>query len=163
MVIETAKQVEGGLPGSVVSQMYINAFIDFAIGFIPFLGDIADALYKCNTRNAILLEKELRKRGKARLKGQQVQEIDSSLPEHFDREEEELNRRNGGPPPTYDQNDHSDQGPTLPPRNQTQSGLGRGWFGGSGRQREPDLEMAQAAPSQPPRQKSQKTLQRNRP
>lgn len=163
MVIETAKQVDGGLPGHVVSQMYMNAMIDFAIGFVPFLGDIADAVFKCNTRNAVLLEKELRKRGKARLKGQAV-EADPSLPDDWDREEQELNRHHGGPPPTYDGAAGAapaagSTGPALPPGAQANSG--RSWFGGSGRQRQNDVEMAQNAPPQPQRAQS-KRLQRER-
>ena len=157
MVIETAKQVDGGLPGHVVSQMYMNAMIDFAIGFVPFLGDIADAVFKCNTRNAVLLEKELRKRGKARLKGQAVGP-DPSSPDDWDREEQELNRRHGGPPPTYDGAAGS-TGPALPLR--TQANPGRSWFGGSGRQRQNDVESAQNAPQQPQRSQS-KRLQRER-
>lgn len=153
MVIETAKQVEGGLPSQVVSRMYMNAIIDFVIGFVPFIGDIADAVYKCNTRNAVLLEKELRKRGQARLKGQQTSAIDPSLPEVYDREEEEANHRNGGPPPNYD------SAPTQPSRSQPRDGSGRGWFGG--RSGGPDVEMGEGPSPQPPRQKSQK-LQRER-
>jgi len=155
MVIETAKQVEGGLPSTVVSQMYMNAIIDFGIGFIPFIGDIADALYKCNTRNAVLLEKELRKRGQKNLKGQRAPAGDPSLPEEWDREEQEMTELHGGPPPQYD------GAPTQPSQAQTRGGSGRGWFGGN---RDRDVERAEEVPPpQPPRQKSQKKLQRERP
>ena len=37
--------------------------IDFGVGLIPVLGDLADAWFKCNTRNNILLERFLRERG----------------------------------------------------------------------------------------------------
>src|SRR5215475_1525635 len=43
--------------------MYTNLAIDFGIGLIPVLGDIADAWFKCNTRNNMLLERYLRERG----------------------------------------------------------------------------------------------------
>jgi len=43
--------------------MYTNLIIDFGIGLIPVLGDFADAWFKCNTRNNILLERYLRERG----------------------------------------------------------------------------------------------------
>ena len=43
--------------------MYTNLIIDFGIGLIPILGDFADAWFKCNTRNNILLERYLRERG----------------------------------------------------------------------------------------------------
>ena len=36
---------------------------DFGIGLIPVVGDLADAWFKCNTRNNILLERFLRERG----------------------------------------------------------------------------------------------------
>src|SRR5208282_6770384 len=43
--------------------MYANLMIDFGVGLIPLLGDFADAWFKCNTRNNILLERYLRERG----------------------------------------------------------------------------------------------------
>jgi len=42
--------------------MYTNLIIDFGVGLIPLLGDFADAWFKCNTRNNILLERYLRER-----------------------------------------------------------------------------------------------------
>ncbi len=46
--------------------MIKNLVIDFVIGFVPLLGDLADAVYKCNTKNFVLLDKELRKRAEQR-------------------------------------------------------------------------------------------------
>jgi len=43
--------------------MYSNLMIDFGIGLVPVAGDLADAWFKCNTRNNLLLEKVLRERG----------------------------------------------------------------------------------------------------
>jgi hypothetical protein len=43
--------------------MYTNMALDFGIGLVPVLGDIADAWFKCNTRNNIVLERYLRERG----------------------------------------------------------------------------------------------------
>lgn len=37
--------------------------IDFGIGLVPILGDFADAWFKCNTRNNLLLERYLREKG----------------------------------------------------------------------------------------------------
>lgn len=45
MVFRTCSQIEGGLPASVRSKMIFNIIIDFCIGLIPFLGDIADGGY----------------------------------------------------------------------------------------------------------------------
>ena len=46
-----------------VAQMYTNLAIDFGVGLVPVVGDLADAWFKCNTRNNLLLEKFLRERG----------------------------------------------------------------------------------------------------
>jgi Domain of unknown function (DUF4112) len=43
--------------------MYTNLVIDFVVGLVPIIGDLADAWFKCNTRNNILLEQFLRERG----------------------------------------------------------------------------------------------------
>ncbi len=65
--------------------MVLNMAIDFGIGLVPFIGDIADAVYKCNTRNVILLEKVLRERGAKRIKGTPHANIaDPSLPDEYD-------------------------------------------------------------------------------
>ncbi|EXJ84455.1 hypothetical protein A1O3_05123 [Capronia epimyces CBS 606.96] len=103
MVYRTCCSVEPDLPASVKLRMKINMAIDFAIGLVPFVGDIADAAYKCNTRNVVLLEKELRERGQKRIKGTpQANLADPSLPHEFDHENQEhlLNQQNG-PPPRY--------------------------------------------------------------
>src|SRR5271163_74370 len=52
-----------GTDGTQVAQMYTNVMIDFGIGMIPVVGDFADAWFKCNTRNNILLERYLREKG----------------------------------------------------------------------------------------------------
>ena len=49
------------------SKMVFNIFIDGVIGFVPVLGDFADAFFKANTRNAMLLTDFLERRGKANL------------------------------------------------------------------------------------------------
>jgi Domain of unknown function (DUF4112) len=67
MVVKTCEGLKPSLPGDVIRKMRMNVMI-VAIGFVPFIGDIADVWYKCNTRNAILLESELRKRGQNQLR-----------------------------------------------------------------------------------------------
>lgn len=64
-IIRKADQIEGGLPQKVKNKMYINVAADFAIGLVPVLGDIADALYKANSRNTWLLEEYLVKKAEA--------------------------------------------------------------------------------------------------
>lgn len=61
--------------------MLINVVLDFVVGLVPFVGDLADMWYKCNTRNAILLEDYLRRRGAENLRQQGVSNgpVDYSL------------------------------------------------------------------------------------
>jgi len=180
MVLRTCQQVEGGLPNEVKAKMLFNIVLDFGIGLVPFLGDVADALFRANTRNAVVLEKFLRARGAKALKeqGQALPPIDPSDPDEFDRQM----RAEHGPPPQYS---------TAPPTRQgTQSqnhGNGRsgypqqsnmpeersgGFFSGFGsKKKQPDVERGeemgrrQAAP--PPSssngdpRRNQPTLQNN--
>lgn len=75
MVIRTAS--ESGLPSSVLLRMVFNVALDFVVGLLPFLGDLADMAYKANTRNAIILEDFLRQRGRENIS-------QSGLPPQFD-------------------------------------------------------------------------------
>jgi hypothetical protein len=62
MVLRTCEQIEGGLPLNIKMEMYVNICLDFVIGLLPFLGDIADALFRANIRNAVVLETYLLRR-----------------------------------------------------------------------------------------------------
>lgn len=87
MVVKTAMQV--GLPNDVKAKMMMNIIIDFLIGLVPVLGDIADVMYKANTRNAALLESYLREKGKKELRKSGIPlGIDPSLPENYVEDEE---------------------------------------------------------------------------
>jgi hypothetical protein len=157
MVVETAKKVDGGLPSSVLMQMYFWVVVDLVIGFIPFLGDMFDALIKANARNAVILEDHLREKGKLNLRksGQPLPDVDPSDPNTFDRLQSEA-------PPEYSHTDrHGDghthqqssgvtQPPTMPPRpaqaqvhdDRRGGGGGGGFFGfGSKKGRPADVEM----------------------
>ncbi|KAI5961192.1 uncharacterized protein KGF55_004117 [Candida pseudojiufengensis] len=61
-LVKTAKKIEGGLPKSLETEMMANVTFDFGIGLIPIVGDFINVLYKCNSRNFILLEKHLVKK-----------------------------------------------------------------------------------------------------
>ena len=90
MVVKTAFQLK--LPMSLKLVMLLNVAFDFAIGLIPFVGDIIDIAYKCSTRNVIMLERHLRRVGAARLKNDGLDPStvdDPSLPERYDSEDEE--------------------------------------------------------------------------
>jgi len=90
MVVKTACQLQ--LPMSMKIIMLLNIAFDFAIGLIPLVGDLVDIMYKCSTRNAIMLERHLRRVGAARLKNDGVNPSDiedPSLPNRYDSEDEE--------------------------------------------------------------------------
>jgi hypothetical protein len=53
MVLRTCQQVEGGLPKDVQAKMVINIILDFGIGLVPFLGDIADGKYHKNSQSRV--------------------------------------------------------------------------------------------------------------
>ncbi|KAH0564949.1 hypothetical protein GP486_001657 [Trichoglossum hirsutum] len=123
-VIDACKTIEGGLNSRILIKMYLNIVFDLAIGLVPFLGDIADAMYKCNSRNAILLEKLLRKRGLLALEQHRARMKDDKV----------LQLRN----PTRG---HRTQEPVpvkVLPKTRRGNLFG---FGGGGQDREPDIEM----------------------
>lgn len=155
MVVETAKKVDGGLPSSILMQMYFWVVVDLVIGFIPFLGDVFDALIKANARNAVILEDHLRAKGKINLhkSGQPVPDLDPSDPQTFDRLQSEA-------PPEYSTSDRHGNGhghpqssgvtqaPAMPPRpaqaqvhDDRRGGGGFFGFGGSKKGRPADVEM----------------------
>jgi hypothetical protein len=45
-----------GIPKALRSKMLRNVFIDWLLGFIPFLGDLVDLFFKANKRNVKILE-----------------------------------------------------------------------------------------------------------
>jgi hypothetical protein len=53
--------VAGGLPSMVFARMVTNMIVDLVVGLIPFVGDLADAAIKCNSKNVRLFEEHLSK------------------------------------------------------------------------------------------------------
>jgi hypothetical protein len=143
MVLRTCKQVEGGLPADVTWRMYLNIIIDFGIGLVPILGDIADAMWRANTKNAAVLEKHLRQKGAAALKahGQAMPAIDPSDPDEYDKHMIEQH----GPPPEYSAGP-AQQSRQLqisqPPQARVaeERRSGGGWFGFGGKSKQRDVE-----------------------
>jgi hypothetical protein len=127
IVVKTCEQVNLSLSASVRAEMLTNLAIDFIIRLVPFIGDFADAIYKCNIRNAALLENELRKRDEKRLRNANRQdEVDLSLSEIYDNVSDE-DLAYGGPPPQYTlREEHRHPERTYGSSN-TRNG---GWFGG---------------------------------
>ncbi|KAG9230069.1 hypothetical protein BJ875DRAFT_473218 [Amylocarpus encephaloides] len=133
MVFRTCQQVEGGLPKSVATKMICNIFIDFLIGLLPLVGDLMDALYKANTKNAIVLEQYLREKGAKTLKQQgRTPSRDATDPDEFDQQLMEEH----GPPPRYANEEVAGDRIVQPAPAATKSS----WFG-SRRSQQPDIEL----------------------
>ncbi|EME47377.1 hypothetical protein DOTSEDRAFT_110741, partial [Dothistroma septosporum NZE10] len=64
LLMKKAMKVEGGLDNTIKARMLINIAVDFLVGLVPFIGDLADAAFKCNTKNLRLLEEYLDKKHK---------------------------------------------------------------------------------------------------
>ncbi|KAK2627264.1 hypothetical protein QTJ16_003230 [Diplocarpon rosae] len=149
MVYRSCTKVEGGLPADVKSKMMFNIVVDFAVGLIPFLGDIADALFRANTKNAVVLENYLREKGAKALEaqGHNAPVLDPTDPDIFD---EQLSREHG-PSPQYSTERNGEY------HKQTNSRLPKGevrggWFAGKKqRAQDPELghEVRRAEAAQP--------------
>ena len=48
-----------GVPKAVLARMLANLGVDFAVGLVPLVGDLADLAWKANRRNARLLRDHL--------------------------------------------------------------------------------------------------------
>lgn len=56
-----------GLPKSIITRMVYNIGVDYAIGSVPFVGDIFDFAWKSNDKNMKLLNKHARGKGQSTL------------------------------------------------------------------------------------------------
>ncbi|GGF86588.1 DUF4112 domain-containing protein [Alteromonas lipolytica] len=54
-IVHLGKQL--GLPRGLLKVMLRNCLLDFGLGFIPVVGDIADFFYKANQANVRIMEK----------------------------------------------------------------------------------------------------------
>ncbi|ROT42778.1 hypothetical protein SODALDRAFT_326934 [Sodiomyces alkalinus F11] len=176
MVFRTCCQIEDGLPTSIKMKMMINIIFDFVLGLVPFVGDIADAAFRCNTKNAVLLEEHLREKGRKNLekRGLPVPSVDPSDSEAFDRMARQEGqgsddgsivdrqpqsqtmgtshgngRHNGQSKGRTFNQDRPTNAPTVPPKAATRDNTRSSWFGFGGRQRRNDVEMG--APAVEPR------------
>ena len=48
-----------GLPSDKVSKMIANVVMDFLIGLVPVVGDVADVFYKANKKNLAIIHEHL--------------------------------------------------------------------------------------------------------
>jgi hypothetical protein len=65
MLVKACSKIDGGLPATLRAKMMFNVVLDFGLGLVPLVGDIADAIFRANTRNAWLLEMYLTKKMEA--------------------------------------------------------------------------------------------------
>lgn len=162
LIVKKAMKVEGGLSGAIIIRMLINIAIDFLVGLIPFVGDLADAAFKCNTMNLRLLEEHLDKKYKPESLKRDARDLQG-----IDKEKRKENRKSGiympdDPPPATAFEEHSDSEdelrayardgasshvqeprPTRAPEDR-RGGQRGGWFsGGSKRERDhrPETQM----------------------
>ena len=156
MVMNTAMKVSPGKDRDKLrATMVMNIVIDFAVGLVPFLGDVADALFRANTRNAVALEKMLNNRVKAieeKRTGASAHHIGSDI----DSDEERHSRVyvEDSSPPSYDSEQGGRHermqvpvGVQKPAKTKsTTRGVG-GWFDRA--ERQTDLEKGEG--DQPPR------------
>jgi hypothetical protein len=54
-----ARSVRYGVPREIITKMLANVLIDFLIGEVPFIGDLADLWFKANVRNVAILKEYL--------------------------------------------------------------------------------------------------------
>ena len=174
MVFRTCLKVDGGLDDKVKAKMWSNIIIDVVIGLVPFLGDFADIFFRANSKNAILLEEFLRKKGEKNMiamnsgthrpmtdqsGGHHV--LDSQPAPHNDMRYANSNERH------HHDSDHRHEShsedrhqvrnntTTGPSRKTTkEKSSGGGWLGRlntKSNNAAPDLESGMAMPTQPPR------------
>lgn len=149
MLIRTCDSVEPKLPSTVKFAMYRNLALDFALGLVPLLGDFADAVYKSNTKNVVLLEHELVKRAEKRQKdaGRVTNQAAgaNSAQDHEVFENEHEMRASSGPPPRYT----STKNPRRPEQayDPERTEVRAGYFSAGN---EVDLEAGEGIPPQQP-------------
>jgi hypothetical protein len=73
LIIRKARQAD--LPAWLISRMVMNNMVGIGVGFLPIVGDIVLAIYKANSRNAMLLEEFLRVRGEEFVRMRGVEDV----------------------------------------------------------------------------------------
>lgn len=158
MVMNTAMKVSPGKDRDRLrSTMMMNIMIDFAVGLVPFLGDVADALFRANTKNAVALEKMLNNRVKALEQGRAGEPVHHTESSSDDDEQRDSRMYvDDASPPSYESaHRHRNERMQVPvgvrkPAKAKTTTRG-GWFGGRV-ERETDVEKGEGdRPPRPPR------------
>lgn len=146
LLVWRATKITDGLPAAVLMQMMINIAIDFVIGLVPILGDIADGYWKANTKNVRVLEKHLDDKYRSKQEKYRKYDQPATVFEDFGSEEED---RRQFMRETDDANDVRRPQPTA---DRTPKQSRGGWFsGGRSSRREADVERGEARTSRPSR------------
>ncbi|KAL7417106.1 hypothetical protein BDY24DRAFT_376696 [Mrakia frigida] len=69
-ILIVRKSQQADIPPWLLAQMTANNLASFGMGMVPFAGDVAGAVFKTNSRNALLLEEFLSIRGQEYLASQ---------------------------------------------------------------------------------------------
>ncbi|KAG0280172.1 hypothetical protein BGZ96_001654 [Linnemannia gamsii] len=118
-LIHTAQKAD--IPKSLTHQMLFNVMLDFGMGLVPVVGDIADFLFKANQRNAKLFEDFLYERAAAQAAEAEQQ---AATKAHHDQLHQQAAANFAAGTPGYQQQ----------PQQQQQPPAKKGWFsrGGGG-------------------------------
>lgn len=125
-----------------MSQMWANVAIDFLVGLIPFVGDLVDAMFRCNTKNVALLEKHLKQKHGPR---DSIARDRAGL-EAFSDDSDPFIPGGGGDVSQHRYDPQDGRQPSSRVSRQPQPTAQRswrGWFGDSQRERLPDAENGQ--------------------
>lgn len=150
----------------VKGKMCTNIAINFAIGLFPVLGDIADIFYRCNSKNADLLEDLLYRRVKQALKAsREKRAVKVVNPDHTAAHPHHGPEMVSEIPPLRDHTVHGFKGAmtglTTPTRVVVKPVLpeSRRFFGTDrkGSAREPDVEKGEAGLTRPTPPKGSET------
>lgn len=162
-------EIECKLGSKALFLMLLNVVFDFVIGIVPFVGDLLDAGFKANTRNVRILEErldEVYKPQEVKTREKETRQRGESPPPpatvYEDFSDDEQDRRHVMEDPSLDPRrpdpartraseryERQERRPSerrderRPSERDTRGSGGRGWFGGSKRDRHPDVEMGQ--------------------
>ena len=148
-LVQRCQTVEGGLPASIISQMWLNVAIDFLVGLVPFVGDLMDAVFRCNTKNVALLEKHLKEKYGPKDKvardrsGLEAFSDDSDSPFHDDAGPPQYQDAAGGTGARQQHTQTKSSAPQGTTPMAANSNNGGGWFSGWGRRMPNDMERGQ--------------------
>lgn len=170
MLVSMAMNVSGKNKSDarwVKGRMYTNIAINFGIGLFPVLGDIADIFYRCNCKNADLLEDLLYRRVKQALKASREKSaVKIENPNHAAAHPYQSSDMVTEMPPHRDHTVHGSKGATVqglaPPTRAAVNPIlpdSRRFFGTNrkGSTREPDVEKGEVGVARPPPSKGPDT------